>query len=186
LVIPIIGAKDYVEPRGFFIHDCPTCSVPRVFSVFDSRRKLTLYFVPVRDVRSQHVMECMTCHSKWAIPDNVYHDVLDRLMSQEELSARVQQQHTGGSALQVQQFRGRTYYQVLQVDPLADHDVIEAAFRRLALKFHPDRSTAPDAATRMREILEAKSVLLDPARRARYDRSIGIVHRIDAMRADEV
>lgn len=186
MVFPIIGARDYVEPHGFFIHDCPACDQPRVFSVYDTRRKLTLYFVPTLKVRSQHVMECMTCHGKWGIPPDVFDDVLERLMSQEELSARVHQMHTGGAARQLERHRGRTLYQVLQVDPLADPEVIEAAFKRLALKYHPDRSTAPDAPGRMREILEAKEILGDPRRRALYDRSIGIVHRVDALGPDEV
>jgi DnaJ-class molecular chaperone len=185
-VFPLIGARDYIEAHGFFIHDCPSCVEPTVFSVYETRRKLTLYFVPTLKVRSQHVMECMTCHGKWGIPDEVYPDVLGRLMSQEELSARVRQMHTGGSAQQVQRFRGRTLYQVLQVDPLADPEVIDAAFKRLAFKVHPDRSTAPDAPGRMRELIEAREVLSDPKRRAIYDRSIGIVHRIDALHPDEV
>lgn len=185
-MFPLIGARDYIEPRGFFIHDCPACAEPTVFSVYETRRKLTLYFVPTLKVRSQHVMECMTCHGKWGIPDDVHAHVLDRLMSQEELSARVRQMHAGGSGHQIQRYRGRTLYQVLQVDPLADPEVIEVAFKRLALKHHPDRSTSPEASGRMRELLEAKEILGDPRRRALYDRSIGIVHRIDALHPDEV
>jgi molecular chaperone DnaJ len=185
-VFPIIGARDYIEPRGFFIHDCPACVEPTVFSVYETRRRLTLYFVPTLKVRSQHVMECMTCHGKWGIPDDAHADVLSRLMTQEELSARVRQMHTGGVLPQAQRYQGRTLYQVLQVDPLADPEVIEVAFKRLALKHHPDRSTAPGAAGRMRELNEAKDILGDPRRRALYDRSIGIVHRIDAMRPEEV
>ena len=185
-MFPLIGARDYIEPRGFFIHDCPTCSEPTVFSVYDTRRKLTLYFVPTLKVQSQHIMECMTCHGKWGIPEEVHADVLSRLMSQEELSARVRQMNTGGSAQHVQRFRGRTLYQVLQVDPLADPEVIDAAFKRLALKYHPDRSPQPDAPGKMRELLEAKEILGDPRKRSLYDRSIGIVHRIDALHPDEV
>jgi molecular chaperone DnaJ len=94
--------------------------------------------------------------------------------------------HTGGALPQAQRYQGRTLYQVLQVDPLADPEVIEVAFKRLALKHHPDRSAAPGAAGRMRELNEAKDILGDPRRRALYDRSIGIVHRIDAMRPEEV
>ena len=185
-MFPIIGARDYVEPRGFFIHDCPACAQPTVFSVYDTRRKLTLYFVPTLNVRTQHVMECMTCHGKWGIPDDVHADVVARLMSQEELSARVREMHTGGVLPRVQRYQGRTLYQVLQVDPHADPEVIEVAFKRLALKHHPDRSKLPDAVQRMRELNEAKEVLSDPGRRAMYDRSIGIIHRIEAMRSDEV
>ncbi|MCC6674293.1 MAG: DnaJ domain-containing protein [Thermomicrobiales bacterium] len=84
---------------------------------------------------------------------------------------------------------GRTAYQVLQVDPLAEQEVVDAAFKRLALKYHPDTSKAPDAAARMREIIEAHGILTDPKKRERYDASIGIrrpVKMPPAMRASDV
>lgn len=62
----------------------------------------------------------------------------------------------------------RDAYRVLQVDPLADPDVIAAAYRVLARKLHPD-SGSTDAA-RMAELNEAYSRLRDPEERRRYDR----------------
>ena len=66
------------------------------------------------------------------------------------------------------------HYRVLQVDPSAEPEVIDRAYRALALKYHPDRSAGtPDATgTRMRRINEAYAVLSDPARRARYDATL--------------
>lgn len=61
------------------------------------------------------------------------------------------------------------YYRVLQVDPQAEEEVIEAAYRRLARKYHPDVYAGPDAAERMRELNLAYSVLRDPAKRQEYD-----------------
>jgi len=66
------------------------------------------------------------------------------------------------------------YYAILQVRPEADKEVIGAAYRRLAAKYHPDVSASPDAAERMKQLNEAYEVLSDPARRATYDRSRGI------------
>ncbi|HET9456260.1 MAG TPA: DnaJ domain-containing protein [Candidatus Limnocylindrales bacterium] len=62
-------------------------------------------------------------------------------------------------------------YRVLQVDPEAEDEVIQAAYRRLAQKYHPDRSPGPEGETRMVAINAAWDVLRDPARRAAYDRS---------------
>lgn len=62
-------------------------------------------------------------------------------------------------------------YKVLQVDPEAEDEVIQAAYRRLAQKYHPDRSPGPEAAARMVAINAAWDVLRDPARRADHDRS---------------
>jgi curved DNA-binding protein CbpA len=61
-------------------------------------------------------------------------------------------------------------YKVLQVDPEAEDEVIQAAFRRLAQKYHPDVA-GPDGATRMTSINAAWELLRDPARRAAHDRA---------------
>jgi curved DNA-binding protein CbpA len=65
---------------------------------------------------------------------------------------------------------GPDHYKVLQVDPEADPEVIQAAYRRLARKFHPDVAPGPEAAARMIAINRAWGVLGDPAARAAYDR----------------
>jgi hypothetical protein len=66
----------------------------------------------------------------------------------------------------------RTYYQILQVDPAAQPEIIEAAYRRLVRIYHPDINRAPDATTRMQQINAAYDVLSDPVRRAAYDREL--------------
>lgn len=63
----------------------------------------------------------------------------------------------------------RTYYQTLQVDSAASQEVIEAAYRRLARVYHPDRNRGADATLRMQELNEAYGVLSDQQRRAAYD-----------------
>jgi curved DNA-binding protein CbpA len=60
-------------------------------------------------------------------------------------------------------------YKVLQVDSEADPDVIQAAYRRLAQKFHPDLA-AGEGAERMVAINRAWEILRDPERRAAHDR----------------
>lgn len=57
-------------------------------------------------------------------------------------------------------------YEVLQVHPRAEPDVIRAAYRILARKYHPDHGGDP---RRMIELNDAWDVLGDPARRAAYD-----------------
>lgn len=58
-------------------------------------------------------------------------------------------------------------YRVLQVDPSAEHVVIQAAYRALARRFHPD-GDEPDA-HRMAELNRAHAVLRDPESRRRHD-----------------
>lgn len=187
MVFPIIGSRDYIDQRGFFVNECPTCRKTSVFAVYDTRRKLTLYFVPAMKVRSQMVMECMTCHGKWGIPEKEVGFVESKLMTQLELSTWLgRQQESRPGPPRIEQPIGRTYYQVLQVDPLADPEVIDAAFKRLAIKYHPDTSPEPGSAANMRELLTAREILANPARRAAYDKWLGIVRRVEALRPEEV
>ena len=60
-------------------------------------------------------------------------------------------------------------YKTLQVDPEADVEVIQAAYRRLAQKYHPDLAADPAAKARMVAINNAWGVLRDPAARAALD-----------------
>lgn len=185
-MLPIIGARDYIEPRGYFIHECPQCKVERVFSVYDTKRKLTLYFVPTVNVRNQSVMECTTCHQRWGIPADDLETVNRQLMTQEQITARMLRAQMAAMAPKPQPTRARTYYQILQVDQEAERDVIEAAFRRLAIRYHPDTSQDPHAAAKMREIIAARDILMDEVRRAQYDRSLGIVRYVEALRPSDV
>ena len=59
----------------------------------------------------------------------------------------------------------RDYYEVLGVDRKASDDDIKRAFKRLAIKYHPDRNKDPDAGEKFQEINEAYQVLSDPAKR---------------------
>ena len=63
----------------------------------------------------------------------------------------------------------RDYYEVLGVERDADEPAIRNAFRKLTLKYHPDRNKSPDAEERYKEIAEAYAILSDPDKRRQYD-----------------
>lgn len=62
------------------------------------------------------------------------------------------------------------YYELLGVAKTADADEIKSAYRKLALKFHPDRNKEAGAAEQFSKINEAYAVLSDPEKRAHFDR----------------
>jgi molecular chaperone DnaJ len=65
----------------------------------------------------------------------------------------------------------RDYYETLGVRRDAEADEIKSAYRRLAVKYHPDKNPGDAGAeARFKEAAEAYSVLSDPDKRARYDR----------------
>ena len=63
----------------------------------------------------------------------------------------------------------RDYYEVLGVARGAAKGEIDRAYRKLAIKYHPDSSKAEDAVERFKEASEAYEVLSDEDKRARYD-----------------
>jgi molecular chaperone DnaJ len=64
----------------------------------------------------------------------------------------------------------RDYYDILGVPRNASKDQIKNEYRKLALKYHPDRNKASDAEERFKEISEAYAILSDDEKRAQYDR----------------
>jgi curved DNA-binding protein CbpA len=60
------------------------------------------------------------------------------------------------------------YYELLQISPNADPDMIHRVYRLLAQRFHPDNTETGDA-ERFRQVHEAYLVLSDPEKRAQYD-----------------
>jgi DnaJ-class molecular chaperone len=64
----------------------------------------------------------------------------------------------------------KDYYQILEVDSKATQQKLKETYRRLALKYHPDRNKDnPGAAARMKEINESYAVLSDADKRRQYD-----------------
>ena len=63
------------------------------------------------------------------------------------------------------------FYAVLGVQRTASDDEIKQSYRKLAMKYHPDRNSgSKEAEERFKEITEAYDVLRDPQKRAAYDR----------------
>lgn len=65
----------------------------------------------------------------------------------------------------------RDYYEVLGVDRNANDDALKKAYRKLAIKYHPDKNPGDtEAEEKFKEIAEAYDVLSDSQKRAKYDR----------------
>ncbi|XP_072310757.1 dnaJ homolog subfamily B member 4 [Eucyclogobius newberryi] len=64
---------------------------------------------------------------------------------------------------------GKDFYKVLGVAPESNEDEIKKAYRKLALKFHPDKNSDAEAEDKFKEIAEAYEILTDPKKRNIYD-----------------
>ena len=63
----------------------------------------------------------------------------------------------------------RDYYEVLGIGKNADQAEIKQQYRKMALKFHPDRNKSSEAVEHFKEISEAYAVLSDSEKRSLYD-----------------
>lgn len=64
---------------------------------------------------------------------------------------------------------GKDYYEILGVKRSATDREIKKAFRKLAIKYHPDKNKGKDAEEKFREIAQAYEILSDPDKRKKYD-----------------
>lgn len=87
----------------------------------------------------------------------------------------------------------RDYYEVLGISRDASPDQIKRAYRKAAMKYHPDRSSGtPGDDAKFKEASEAYEILADPERRSRYDRfgHAGLSgmagHDFSRMRPDDI
>jgi molecular chaperone DnaJ len=63
----------------------------------------------------------------------------------------------------------KDYYSILGVDKGATDDQIKKAYRKLAMKWHPDKNSEPEAESKFKDISEAYEVLSDQNKRSNYD-----------------
>lgn len=67
-------------------------------------------------------------------------------------------------------FAAKDYYKILNVAKTASAADIKRAYRKLSLKYHPDKNSSPDASQKFAEIAQAYDVLSDPEKREIYNR----------------
>jgi len=66
--------------------------------------------------------------------------------------------------------REENLYELLRVSENVDQEIIQAAYRRLILRYHPDRSSEPNAAEMTQRLNDAYAILSDPAQKVEYER----------------
>ena len=62
------------------------------------------------------------------------------------------------------------YYDILNLSEEADENDIKKAYRKLAIKFHPDKNRAPESGEAFKKVSAAYACLSDPEKRKYYDK----------------
>ena len=76
----------------------------------------------------------------------------------------------------------RDYYEILEVSRSADQNEIKQSYRKLAMKFHPDRNPDDSSASeKFKEATEAYEILSDSSKRSAYDQQLGLSAATSAM-----
>jgi molecular chaperone DnaJ len=64
----------------------------------------------------------------------------------------------------------KDYYKILNIDKNASKDEIKKAYRKMAMKYHPDKNSSKEAEAKFKEAAEAYDVLSDDTKKSNYDR----------------
>lgn len=71
------------------------------------------------------------------------------------------------------------YYKILGVEKNSDLNDIKKAYKKLAIKWHPDKNKSKEAEEKFKQINEAYSVLSDENKRYKYDSNINFTNNLD-------
>lgn len=82
----IWGYKGHADALGYVIWECPSCGTNGVFSVLQTRKKLTVYFVPTFSFSQKQFLVCTACEATFEVPKQLKTEIAENLMSQQELS----------------------------------------------------------------------------------------------------
>jgi DnaJ-class molecular chaperone len=78
----------------------------------------------------------------------------------------------------------KNFYEILQIKSTATNREIKKAYKRTAIKFHPDKNKSIDSTKIMQKLNEIKETLLNPVKRFYYDRKIK-TNKIETNQTDQ-
>jgi len=82
----IFGNKGYCDHLGYIILQCRSCGQTNPFSVYQVRKKFTLYFIPTFSYSNKQYIECSACKAAVEVPAEMKQQLAASILSQEQLS----------------------------------------------------------------------------------------------------
>ena len=88
-MVLIWGRKGYTDQLGYTIEKCPSCGQTTPFSVFQVRKKFTLYFIPTFSYSNKQYLVCHACNASFEVPKEKKEELKSKILTQEQLSSLV-------------------------------------------------------------------------------------------------
>ena len=89
-MVLIWGNKGYSDHLGYFLYECPSCGRMSPFSVFQVRKKFTLFFVPTFSYFQKQYLVCSYCDTTLEVPKKMKEKLESAIMSKEQLSRLIE------------------------------------------------------------------------------------------------
>ena len=71
----------------------------------------------------------------------------------------------------------KDFYEILGVDKSSSSEEIKKSYRKIAMKYHPDKNpNDKEAEKKFKEAAEAYSILSDPTKKNQYDQFLSLIH----------
>lgn len=87
----IWGSRGYYDQLGYVIHRCPECGTLGPFSVEQTKKKFTVYFIPTFSYSQKQYLVCTTCQAAFEVNKEAKEELARKIMSQSELSKLIRQ-----------------------------------------------------------------------------------------------
>ena len=88
-MIYLFGRKDKHNLKGYLIKECNTCNRISPFSVYEEKKKFTVYFIPIFSYSTKLLTNCHACNVIQEVPEEFQSKVLSIVLSKNQVNQKL-------------------------------------------------------------------------------------------------